>query len=146
MVILTSKFLPTNSFKWVNLKEFYLDKYASISSKGCVLKADVDYPKKVKELYNNYPLAPDKIEIKRKILLIYPLKIVDFCNIPNANVKKLVRNFFHKETYVLHYENLQFYLRLEFKLKKIHHILELKQCLKPYVEYNTKKNRRRKIW
>ena len=30
---------------------------------------------------------------------------------------KIVPNFFLKETYVLHYENLQPYLRIEFKLK-----------------------------
>ena len=35
-----------------------------------------------------------------------------------GNVKKLVPNFFDKEKYVLHYENLQFYLKLALKLKK----------------------------
>ena len=40
----------------------------------------------------------------------------------------------------VHYENLQFYLRLGFKLKKIYRLLELNQShrLKLYVEFNTK--------
>ena len=38
----------------------------------------------------------------------YQLKIVDFYNIPIGNVRKLV----------LHYENLQLYLRLGLKQKK----------------------------
>ena len=42
----------------------------------------------------------------------YQLKIADFYNFPNDKVKKLVPNFFDKEKYVLlHYENLQLYLR-----------------------------------
>ena len=39
-------------------------------------------------------------------------------NIPIGNVKKLVPNFFDQEKYVIHYENVQLYLRLGLKLKK----------------------------
>ena len=45
-------------------------------------------------------------------------KIADLYNIPIGNVKKLISNFFDKEKYVPHYENLQLYLRLGLKLKK----------------------------
>ena len=48
----------------------------------------------------------------------YELKIADFYNISIGNVEKLVTNFFYKEKHVLHYENLQIYLRLGFELKK----------------------------
>ena len=64
------------------------------------------------ENYNDYSLAPDKIEIKREMLLDYQLKIADRYNIPIDNVKKLLPNFFDKEKYVIYYENLQLYLRL----------------------------------
>ena len=50
--------------------------------------------------------------------------ITDFYNISIDNVKKLVRNFFGKERYGLHYENLQLYLRLGLKLKNAHRVLE----------------------
>ena len=42
---------------------------------------------------------------------------------------------------MLHYRNLQFYLRLGLKLKKVHHILEFNQSqwLKLYDEFNTRK-------
>ena len=53
------------------------------------------------KLHNDYPLAPDKIEIKRKMLSNYQLKIADLYNIPIGNVRKLVPNFFDKENYVL---------------------------------------------
>ena len=52
----------------------------------------------------------------------YQLKIADLCNIPIGNVKKLVPDYFDKEKYVLHYENLQLYLRLGLKLKNIHRV------------------------
>ena len=51
-------------------------------------------------------------------------------------------NFFDKEKYALHYENLQLYLRLGLKLKKIHGVLEINQSqwLKPYIAFNIKKS------
>ena len=37
--------LPTSGFKWIDPKEFNLNKYTSNSSKGCVLEVDPEYPK-----------------------------------------------------------------------------------------------------
>ena len=71
-----------------------MNKYAINNSKGCVLEVDLKYPKELRELHNDYPLAPDKIEIKREMLFEYQLKIADLCNIPTGNVKKLVANIF----------------------------------------------------
>ena len=50
-------------------------------------------------------------------------------------------NLFDKEKYVIHYEKLQFCLRLGLKLKEIHHVLEFSQSqwLKAYIESNTQK-------
>ena len=58
-----SRFLPTSGFKSINHKEFGLQKYTSCSSKGCVLEVDIEYPKR--ESYNDYPLFPEKIEMKK---------------------------------------------------------------------------------
>ena len=63
-----SNFLPTGGFKWIDTKEFDLNKYTSNSLKGCVLEVDLEYPKALRELHNDYPLAPDKREIKREML------------------------------------------------------------------------------
>ena len=48
------------------------------------------------------------------MLLKYQAMIADFHNIP----LEIVPGFFDKEKFVLHYENLQLYLRLGLKLKK----------------------------
>ena len=59
-----SRFLTTIGFKWIDPKEFDLNKYHSNSPKGCALEVDLEYPKELQELHE-YPLAPDKREIKR---------------------------------------------------------------------------------
>ena len=94
---------------------------------------------RVTELHKDYPLAPDKIKTKIEMLSDYQLKIADLYKIPVGNVKKLGPNFFDKENYVLHYENLQLYLRQRLKLKIIHRVLEFNQSqwLKPFIEFNT---------
>ena len=122
-----SKFLPESGFKWIDPKEFDLDNYTSNSSKGCVFGIDLEYPKELRELHNDYPLAPGKIEIKREMLSEYQLKIADLCNVPINNVKQFMPNFFDKKKYVLHYKNLKVYLRLRLKLKKRHLVLEFNQ-------------------
>ena len=92
-----SKFLPTNEFKWIDPKDFDLNKYTKNNSKGCVLEVDLEYPKELRELHNNYLLDSNKIEVK------------------------------YEEKYVFHYENLQLYLRLGLKLKKTHRVLKFNQ-------------------
>ena len=60
-----SKFLPTSGFKQKDPKEFDLNKYISNNSIGCTPEDYLKYPKDLQELHNDYPLAPDKIQIKR---------------------------------------------------------------------------------
>ena len=91
-----SKYLPKSGFKWMDSKEFDLNKFTSNSFKGWVLEVNLEYPKKFWELHKDYPLAPNKTEIKREMIFEYQRQTADLCNIPNGNVKKLVSNFFDK--------------------------------------------------
>ena len=54
------KFLRTSGFKYIDPKEFDLNKYSSNSSKGCLLEVDLEYPKKLHELDNDYPKLKEK--------------------------------------------------------------------------------------
>ena len=54
-----------SGLKWIEPKQGDLNKYTTNSSIGCVIKIDFEYPKKLPELHNDYPLTPDKVEIKR---------------------------------------------------------------------------------
>ena len=102
----TSRFLATSEFKCLDTKEFDLDKYTSNSSKGCVFRVNLEYPKELRELHNDYSLSPYQIEIKKEMLCEYQLNIADLYNIPIGAVKTLVHNFPDKEMCVLHYGNL----------------------------------------
>ena len=79
----------------------------AIVEKVAILEIDIEYRKELHELRNDYPLAPDKIEIKKEILPNYQLKIAEFYNIPIDNVKKLAP--FLVKKYELHYEILRLY-------------------------------------
>ena len=54
-----------------------MNKYTNNSLKGYVLEVVLEYPKELHELHNDYPLAPNKIEIKREMLSEYQLKNAD---------------------------------------------------------------------
>ena len=123
-----SEFIPTGGSKWIDPRKFYLNKYTSNISKGCLLNVDLEYSMELRKLHNDYLLASDKIKVKEKRLSKYQLFIADFDSIPIGNIKNSVPNFFHREKYVLHYENLQLYLRLELKLKKIIAYYDLISC------------------
>ena len=49
----------------------------------------------------------------------------------------------NRNNYVIHYRNLQQYLDLRMKLKKIQRILKFKQndWMKPYIDFNTQKRK-----
>ena len=47
----------------------------------------------LRELHNDYPLAPDKIEVKREMLSECQLKTADLDNIPIDKTKKLMPIF-----------------------------------------------------
>ena len=74
------------SYHIIYPKDLNLNKYISNSSKGCILKVDLEYSKELRKLHNDYSLAADRIEVKRDMLSDYQLKIADFYNIPIGNV------------------------------------------------------------
>ena len=55
------------------------------------------------------------------------------------NTEKLVFTLEDKEKYVVHYSNLQFYLRQGMRLKKVHRVIEFDQepWMEPYIKMNT---------
>ena len=125
-----SQYLPYANFKWVkNINEIEqkLMKIKSNSSTGYVLEVDLEYPKNLYYEHNDYPLAPEKINIQKEWLSDYCLEIANEHNITVGSVKKLVPNLMDKNSDAIYYRNLQQCLELGLKLKKIHRILKFKQ-------------------
>ena len=139
-----SQFLPTGNFKWLSQKQIEktnLGKYTENSKKGLILEVDLEYPQELHDLHNDYPLGPEKIKVAKDMLSDYCKKIADKFNISSGLVHKLIPTLNDKEKYILHYRNLQSYLSLGLKLKKIHRVLQFDQSpwLKQYIDFNTQK-------
>ena len=92
-ILAMSKPLPTGNFKW--MKNLY-----NWINLPCILEVDLEYPNELHDLHNEYPLAPESLNV--------------------GNVDKLIPNLMNKEMYVLHRDNLLLYESLGLKIKKIH--------------------------
>ena len=108
-----------------------------------VLGLNLECPKELHDMFNDYPLASEKINIQKKWLSKYCLKIANEHNISTEH-KKLVPNLMDKNNYVIHYRNLQQCLELGMKFKKIHRILKLKKSdwMKSYIDFNKDKRKK----
>ena len=122
-----SEYLPYGGFKWLkNVDGFDVMSISEKSPIGYFLEVDLKYLDELRELHNDYPLAPEKLAVSSDILSKY-------C--------KEITNLGNKTKYVLHYRNLQLYLSLGMKLTKIHKVLKFKQSdqMKKYINFNTEK-------
>ena len=139
-----SQYLPTGNFKWLTKKQIEqtnLARYSEEQDEGLLLEVDLDYPQELHDLHNDYPLAPEKLKVNKNMLSKYCQKIAGKFNISSGQVHKLITTLGKKEKYVLHYRNLQLYLSLGLKLKKVHRVLQFNQSpwLKKYIDFNTNK-------
>ena len=141
-----SQYLSTGGFRWLTEKQINntnLAKYREDSKKGLILEVDLEYPKELHDLHNDYPLAAERITVNEDMLSDYCKKIAKKYKISTGLVSKLIPTLKDKKKYVLHYRNLQLYLDLGLKIKKVYRVLEFKQSpgLKQYIDYNTNKRK-----
>ena len=106
--------LPTKGFRWMTKEEL-----KDWKSMPCILEVDLEYPEKLHDLHNDYPLAPERLIVNK--------------------VEKLIPNLNDKTKYVIHHETLKLYLSLGLKLTKIHRGITFEESawLKPYIDLNT---------
>ena len=119
-----SEKLPTHGFKWLTSKEIenlYNNQVVQVwENIPCILEVDLEYPEKLHDPHNDYPLCPERVECEN-------------------GVKKLIPNLRDKKKYVIHYKNLMQCLNQGMKLKKIHRGIKFIESawLKPYIDKNT---------
>ena len=106
--------LPTKGFRWMKREEL-----KDWKNQACILEVDLEYPEKLHDLHNDYPLAPERVTVNK--------------------VEKLIPNLNDKKKYVIHHETLKLYLSLGLKLTKIHRGITFEESawLKPYIDLNT---------
>ena len=103
------QYLPISNFEWVKNIHKIEQKLMNIKhncSTGYVLEVDLEYPQELHDIHNDYPLAPEKINIPREWLSKYCLKNASVHNITTGTIKKLVPNLMNKNNYVIHNTNL----------------------------------------
>ena len=97
-----------------------LGKYKADGKKGLVLEVDLEYPRELHDLHNDYPVAPEKAKVSKNMLSKYCKEIAEKYKISIGQVNKLIPTLKDKKEYVLQYWNLQLYLDLDFKINKVH--------------------------
>ena len=119
-----SQKLPTHGFKWLSsgeMEKLFNNQIVQVwELSPCILEVDLEYPKKLHNLHNDYPLCPVRVKC--------------------GNVEKLIPNLRDKKNYVIHYKNLMQCLKLGMKLKKIHRGIKFieSEWMKSYIDTNTK--------
>ena len=114
--------LPTHGFKW--LHDLTIDSVINLlekrkSNKGYIFEVDLDYPSKLWESHNDYPLAPEKM-------------------LANG-VEKLIGSFKSRKHYLVHYQNLRQYLEMGMRLTAVHRGIRFYQSpwMASYISKNT---------
>ena len=115
-----SEYLPYGGFEWLkNVDGFDVNSISEKSEIGYFLEVDLEYPDELHELHNDYPLAPEKLDVSSDMLSKYCKEIDGEYKIKVGDVKKLIPNLGNKAKCVLYYRNLQLYLFLGMKSTKI---------------------------
>ena len=136
-----SKPLPKSGFKWkrVMLTEEEILNKKENAKNGWVLEVDLEYPAELQGEHNSYPLAPEKKVVKKECMSEYQKRLMKDLDMKPPDSNKLLLTLEDKKDYVVHYRNLQFYLKQGMKLNRVKRVLEFEQeCwMEPYIRMNT---------
>ena len=107
-----SGYLPYGGFKWLKrVDNFDVNSISERCPIRHILKVDLEYPDELHVLHNDYLLAPEKFAIPYDMLSDYCKNIANEYGIKVGGVKKLIPNLGDQTDYILHYRNLQLYLK-----------------------------------
>jgi len=143
------QYLPYSDFKWLDdVSKFYdTNNIISISdtnTTGYVFDINLIYPQELHDLHNNYPIAPENINITYDMLSDYNKQYLESESIKLSNNNiKLCPNLNNKKNYVCHYRHLKLLLQLGLKIEKINRVLSFTQkpWLESYIDFNTNKRK-----
>jgi hypothetical protein len=137
------QYLPKNNFRWEKVDKFDQTSIMMLDDhddKGYIFEVDIEYPQELHDLHNDYPLAPESMQIDTNMLSDHAKKLLDIIESKHDDKnKKLTPTLLNKSKYVVHYRNLKFYLEQGMILKKIHRVVSFTQSpwMKTYIDFNT---------
>ena len=65
--------------------------------KRLILEVDLEYPRELHDLHNDYPVAPEKAKVSRNMLLRYCKKIAEKYKVSISQVNNLIPMLKSKE-------------------------------------------------
>ena len=107
---------------------------------GYFIEASINYPAELHEAHNDYPLAPEPLDVQVKMLSDNQVELRTLYKMSrSAQSTKLIPNLLPKYTYLVHYLNLRFSLEHGMQLIDVHRVLRFQQSrwLAPYIEKNS---------
>ena len=115
-----SKKLPTHGFRWMTPTELVNWRYHT-----CIVEVDLEYPRELHDLHNDYPLAPERLMVGGVH--------------GSGGSEMLIPNFHKKEKYVVHYEALRLYEKYGLKISEIHRgiVFHDSTWMESYIDKNT---------
>ena len=130
------QYLPVGGFKW-NVEEWTKEKILNLkddSIDGYLFSVDLDIPEGKHNYFNDYPLCPENISIKKNELNLWQQE-----NYKESKIQKLCLTLHNKKDYIVNYRYLKMALSLGYELVKVNKVLEYKQdnFLKKYIMLNT---------
>ena len=140
--------LANNGYEWVNGSFSYLKHLLTTTQEdspiGYLAEVDLVYPPEIHQETNDFPLAPEKIEITKEMFSPLTRGLFEkYYGKRTHKTEKLAGNLSDKYNYVTYYENLKYYLRRGLILTKIHKVMRFNQSpwLKSFVDRNTKQRK-----
>ena len=86
-----------------------------------ILEVDLKYPREIHDRDDDYPLAPELMEIKTEMLSAKPVQLRrKYYGAATLYSRKLVCSLLPKKKYVLHSKILKFYLERGMKVTKVY--------------------------
>jgi hypothetical protein len=138
-------YLPFKNFEWMAQDELTPSFVLSLPAEGnigCIVECDLYYPKELHDSHSDFPLAPHKVKIPYNDLSPFARSLCDKHDLKRSTkTEKLMTTFRAKKQYVLHYRNLQLYIKLGMKLGKMHRGIKFQQgpIMKGYIDFNSDK-------
>ena len=92
---------------------------AGQSPRGYIFEVDLEYPSELWDSHNDYPLAPERLNVN--------------------GVEKLISHFKPRKNYILHYRNLRQCLEMGLRVTAVHRGITFNQSpwMEPYIRKNT---------
>lgn len=119
-----SQYLPYGGFEWLDTRHNGVEQWKELirghdaeSEIGYIFEVDLAYPESLHDEHRDLPLAPEHYN------------------------RKLCTTLLDKKDYVVHVQNLKYYLNKGMELVRVNRVIKFHQkpFMKPYIDFNTAK-------